>query len=234
MANRLRPQKTALIDWAVRTYEIKSIADLGGCWGVHGGYTIRAVMNHPLTRAVLVDGNITDDTRRRAAKYPQVELVEGALGDDAVIERVGKVDAAIMFDILLHQVDPDWPDLLAKFSATTDTLIIYNQGWLGDETVRFVDFSVEDYLRRVPHTDPVGVRDWYKRHHEYHAGQRKRLRDIHNFWQWGITQKDLVGVLWDLGYRIDRLMHYGGFRDGFPDVDLVGLVGHKRLDVSTR
>jgi predicted DNA-binding protein len=219
--------KSVLIDEAIERYAIKSVVDLGGCWAVNGGYTFHALKTGQLARAVLVDGNITRLTRERASAWPQLELIEAALGDLETVKRVGEVDAAIMFDILLHQVSPDWDKLLERYSHI-ETLIINNQNWIGAKTVRFPDFSVEEFISRVYHTDSVKVREWYQRHDEFNENQGKPERDVHHFWQWGITQSDLVRVLWNLGYRVDYLFSKGVFDPRFPEIEVVAIIARKR------
>ena len=189
-----------------------------GC--VNGGYTFQALRRGDVNRAVLVDGSVTELTRERADEFPQLELVEAALGDPETVAKVGQVDAAIMFDILLHQVDPDWSDFLARY-AHIDTVIIHNQCWLGPETVRFTDFDVEAYIRRVFHSNSDSIREWYELHDEVNERMGRLWRDVHNFWQWGITTKDLIGELWDLGYRIDSFDNRGRLSDRFPEIEVV-------------
>jgi hypothetical protein len=194
---------------------------------VNGRYTFYALEQGQLERAVIVDGTITQLTRERAAAWSQLELIEGALGDDDTVKRVGQVDAAIMFDILLHQVSPDWDEFLKRYSHI-DTLIINNQNWLGPQTVRFPEFDVDEYVSRVLHSSEPRVREWYQKHHEFNDEQGKPWRDIHNFWQWGITEKDLIRVLWDLGYRVDYLFNKGLFYPRFPEIETVHVIARKR------
>ncbi|MFV1989155.1 MAG: hypothetical protein ACC652_00265 [Acidimicrobiales bacterium] len=226
--NPINQNKGLVIEWAFDAYQIDSIVDLGGCWGVNGGYTFHALRLGDMRRAVLVDGRITDLTRQRALEFPQLELVEAALGSRETVEQVGKVDAAIMYDILLHQVDPDWAEFLARYSELVDTLIIHNQGWLGPETVRFPDFGVDEYIERVYHPSEESVREWYEQHDEMHPGQNKPWRDVHNHWQWGITAKDLVSTLWDLGYRIDFFHNHGHFDPRFEEIEVLSIIARKR------
>lgn len=225
----ITPHKAALIDWAMERFEIKSMVDLGGCWAVNGGYLLHAARGYGLERGVIVDGIMTQLTKERAKEFPQVELIAGALGAPKIVKKVGKVDAAIMYDILLHQVSPDWNEFLAAYAENVDTLIIFNQNWLGPETIRFVDaFPAEEYVKRVPHTNPAAVAEWYSRHEKRNRELKRPWRDIHYFWQWGITQKDLIGTLWDLGYRIDYLSSYGEYNPKFPEIELIGIIARKR------
>jgi hypothetical protein len=108
----LHPIKLRVIDAAFERGDVRSVADLGGVWAVDGGYTFHALERHEPERAVLVDESVTPATAERARRHPQLEIVEGGFGDPAIAERVGRVDAVIMFDVLLHQVDPDWDEVM--------------------------------------------------------------------------------------------------------------------------
>lgn len=137
-----KPEKMELLDIAHELTGFRSFADLGGCWGVNGAYAFHAagLCGGELERAVIVDGNVTPRTRQRATAYPKLELVQGLLGERTAMEAVGRVDALIMFDILLHQVDPDWDEFLRLWLERARTVIIFNQNWLGTpKTIRFVD-----------------------------------------------------------------------------------------------
>jgi hypothetical protein len=220
--------KGLVIEWALDAYEIKSTVDTGACWGVNGGYTFHALKHGQLDRAVLVDFTVTDLTRERATEYPQLEMIQGALGEMETVDKVGKVDAAIMYDILLHQVNPDWTEVLARYSENVDTLIIHNQCWLGADTVRFPDLPVEEYLERVYFENPDHIRAWYDRHDEMNEVTQKIHRDSPENWQWGITAKDLIAELWDLGYRIDFFHNHGGFDRRFPEIEVLSIIARKR------
>ena len=222
------PHKASVVQYGLTRYDITSFVDLGACWGVNGGYTFDGLATQNAARAVIVDGRITDVTRQRAAEYPQVELIEGALGHPDTVAAVGKVDAAIMFDILLHQVGPNWDEFLALYAQNVDTFIIHNQCWLGPETIRFPDLSADEYIERVYTHDPEPVHGWYARHEEFNDEQQKLWRDVHNFWQWGITAKDLIGTLWDLGYGIDAFENVGLFDPRFPEIEVLSIVARRR------
>ena len=120
-----------------------------------------------------------------------------------------------MFDILLHQVKPDWDDFLLAWAQRAKALIIYNQNWLKtSRTIRFVDRGLDWYRRNVvvweddnPSTDPVG---WFARHHERDAHGRLE-RDSPDFWQWGIRPLEIVNLLALHGFELVHMT-----RDGMP------------------
>ena len=195
--NRLLPEKLELIDSTFSKFDVRSFADLGGVWGVEGGYTFHALDRHPISRAVLVDTHPTQIVRDRATKYPALELVEGAFGDDGVVRRVGAVDAVVFFDVLLHQVAPDWDDVLRRYAERVKYFVIYNQQWIGSQsTVRLLDLGKEEYLRNVPHKrHEAPYNDLFSKLDQIHPEHGKPWRDVHHIWQWGITDGYLEAKL---------------------------------------
>ena len=49
--------------------------------------------------------------------------------------------------------------------------------------------------------------------HEMHPQHKRPWRDIHNVWQWGITDRDLVSKLEGLGFRMQYYKNCGRFGD---------------------
>ncbi len=204
-----KAEKLELLDTAFELTEFRSFADLGACWGVDGAYTFHAaeLCGNELERAVIVDGHLTPLTRERAKEVPNVELVQALLGSDQALDEVGKVDALIMYDILLHQVKPDWDRFLLNWLPHTDALIIFNQNWLKTpRTIRFVDRGLDWYYENVyVWEDDWNTRDrlesWFKRHNERDADGRLE-RDNHWYWQFGIRPLELVGLLARNGFEL--------------------------------
>ncbi|MYA09832.1 MAG: hypothetical protein F4060_02515 [Holophagales bacterium] len=197
--------------------EFRSFADLGGCWGVNGAYAFRAaeLCGSTLKRGFVLDGNITPQTRETAARHPKVRLVETLLGSREAHDAVGYVGAVIMFDILLHQVNPDWNDFLLAWSQQTDTLVIYNQNWLKTpRTIRFVDRGLGWYRRNVvvweDENQSTELDGWFARHHE--RDSRGRLeRDSYDFWQFGIRPLEMINLLAHHGFELVHMT-----RDAMP------------------
>ena len=196
----MRRAKFELIDRACEDHGVRSLAELGGCWGVDGDYLFHAVENHEIDRAVEVDTHPTDGFKARAATHSQVELVEGNFGAPESAERVGDVDAVVLFDVLLHQVAPDWDEILTLYAHRARCLVILNQQWTGgDRTIRLHDLGPEEYLENVPerelHASVIDKLD------EVHPVHDRPWRDVHHIWQWGITDADLEAKASELGYR---------------------------------
>lgn len=198
--------KKALIDFVFNECHPapKSFADLGGCWGVDGVYTFYALGAHPVQRAVLVDTDLTEPCKARAAGAPALSLLEGNFGQPEIAARVGEVDAIFMFDILLHQVKPDWDELLAMYASRTKYFVIFNQQWTGPgRKLRLLDLGRGEYFRNVPHseTEPLYA-DLFSRLDSIHPQHQRPWRDVHNIWQWGIADVDLTETLGALGFDL--------------------------------
>ena len=132
--------KAGLATRAVRKHRVKSFADIGGCWGVHAGYTVHLLANNPIERAYVADGNVNEQSRAAGKPYPQLEFIEGQFNEPAFIAPFPEVDALIMYSILLHQANLDWDDLLEAWAPKARVIVVYNHMWKkSDETIRFVD-----------------------------------------------------------------------------------------------
>jgi hypothetical protein len=97
-------------------------------------------------------------------------------------------------------VAPDWDQILELYAPRTRAFVIVNPQWTeGDAAVRLLDLGREQYLASVP---PMG---------ELHDGLFDRLdqinpergrpwRDVHDVWQWGITDAALERTMDGLGF----------------------------------
>lgn len=207
--------KLDLIDRAVSTCGIESFADLGAVWGVEGGYTFHALDHHKMKNAALVDGHITPKVKDRAKSYRNLRLIEGLFGDQKVVDRVGDVDAVFLFDVLLHQVSPDWDQILEMYAKNgVRCFVIYNQQWTGStSTVRLLDLGEQQYFRNTPHSKRNKVyRDLYSKLDKNHPDMDKPWRDVPHIWQWGMTDGDLESKLDELGFSLIFKKDCPGFR----------------------
>ncbi len=209
----LNPEKIELIDLAESLLKIRSFADLGAVWRVEGGYTFQALEKHDFDRAVLVDSNVTATVETKAIRIPRLKLVRGNFGDPEVARKVGPVDAIFLFDVLLHQVAPDWDQILDLYAPNTNVFIIYNQQWIGSpDTVRLLDLGEDEYFNNVPHERDHGpYSDIFTRLDDIHPVHQRPWRDIHHIWQWGITDYDLITKLRSIGFRLHFMRNYGPF-----------------------
>jgi hypothetical protein len=217
----LQDGKLRAIDFAVERLGATSIADLGGVWAVEAGYTFYALSRPGVQRAVLVDTGITPGVRARAASEPRLTLVETDFGSPEVAASVGQVDAVLLFDVLLHQVAPDWDQVLATWASHTRSFIVVNPQLRGGErALRLMDLGPEGYAAHTPR-DHIAV-PW-DRLDEIDPRYGKRSRDVHEYWQWGIPDRALHRTMTELGYHCIMYANHAQWRD-VPSFDYVAFV----------
>jgi hypothetical protein len=208
---KLLQAKLDLINYAFSTFEINSFADLGGVWGVEAGYTFYTLDTFDLASAVLVDTHPTERVKERINKYPQLRFVHGNFGNESVVKSVGPVDAVFLFDVLLHQVDPNWDRVIEMYAHQSNCLIIFNQQWIGSKsTVRLLELGEEEYFNNVPHThNKFPYNDLFQKLDQKHPDHNRPWRNVHHIWQWGITDTDLNSKVESLGFRLQFYRNYG-------------------------
>ncbi len=207
--------KKELIDHAFRTIipNAKSFADLGGVWRIDGSYTFYLLDNYEIESSFLVDTNITEAVLEKSKKYDNLVLVRDNFGDPVVARTIGMVDAILVFDVLLHQVKPDWNEILEMYSPVTSCFIVYNQQFIrSDATVRLPDLGSEKYFEHVRmDPDNVAYQNLFSKPNEIHPQHNRPWRDVHNVWQWGITDRDLIDTMARLGFRMVHRKNHGRF-----------------------
>ena len=211
--------KVEIIDQAFSSFGVQSFADLGAVRAKQGAYTLHALDKYPVEYAVLVDTDITPTLIDCAKRYPQLHLINGDFGSQAVVDQVGRVDAIFLFDVLLHQVAPDWDTILEMYAKNVRVFGIYNQQWTGaDTTVRLLDLGEKEYFRNVP-VDPKDetYRDLFKRLDQKHPYADALWRDVHSIWQWGITDDDLVSTAARLGFKLVYMKWCGALGEHFEN-----------------
>ena len=211
LLRKLQKDKIDLIKFAFSRFGLHSFADLGGVWGVDGGYTFYTLDKYDVSTATLVDTHPTDVVKRRAQKFPQLKFITGNFGDEAVARKVGDKDAIFLFDVLLHQVSPDWHRILEMYAGQTRCFVIYNQQWIGSaQTVRLLELGEEEYFRNVPHKRTEKPYDsLFQKLEEKHPHHDRLWRDVHHIWQWGITDVDLRAKVESLGFRLQFMKNCG-------------------------
>lgn len=210
---KILQDKVDIIDRAFTSLEVESFADLGGVWRVEGGYTFHALDKHNIKDAALVDTHPTQKVIDKAKSYPQLRLIKGNFGDPSIADQVGDVDAVLLFDVLLHQVAPDWDAILDMYAKRVRALIIYNQQWTGPgSNVRLLDLGEKEYFRNVPHNPrQENYKDLFARLDEIHPDHGRPWRDVHHIWQWGITDDDLESKIARLGFSLMYKKNCGRF-----------------------
>jgi hypothetical protein len=211
--------KVDIIDQAFSSFGVQSFADLGAVRAKEGAYTFHALEKYPAKHAVLVDTYITPALIDCANRYPGLNLVEGDFGSQAVVNQIGKVDAIFLFDVLLHQVAPDWDTLLEMYAKNVRTFGIYNQQWIGsDATVRLLDLGEKEYFRNVP-VDPKEepYSGLFEKLDQKHPYADTLWRDVHSIWQWGITDDDLESTAARLGFKLVYMKWCGKLGENFEN-----------------
>jgi hypothetical protein len=211
--------KLRLIDRAFERLNVTRFADLGGVWAVDGGYARYALQRSGVVAGTLVDDLIDDLSPE--AKDSGLELIRSNLAEAA--PSVPEVDALLMFDILLHQVAPDWDEFIELYAPRTRALIVVNPQYRGDETFRLLDLERESYLDLVPQNEQHDR--LYDRLDEPHRG--RTWRDAHDVWQWAITDSALVDAARSAGFRLIYLENEGSWR-GNEHFDNTAFVFEKR------
>jgi hypothetical protein len=192
--------KLRAIDVACGRLGARTLADLGAVWAVHAGYTFYAADRYALERAVAVDDNISQEVRTRTERTGAIELIQGNFSRPEIRDKVGRVDALLLFDILLHQVDPNWDDLLKLYADSTDIIVIAGPQYESEKTTRLIDLGRDEYVSIVP---KLALHDsLFDRLDEVNEDRGRPWRDVHDVWQWGIVDADLRRVLEDLGFSL--------------------------------
>ncbi len=180
----------------------RSFADLGGVWNVDAAYTFYILGKYAIHAACLVDTDFSSKVLKKSRRYAHLSVLPANFGDPGVPEQIGPVDVILLFDILLHQVKPDWDEILELYAPFTRAFVIFNPQFTGSEsTVRLLDLGESEYFNNIPHDkDSSLYRSLFENMYELHPQHHKLWRDIHNVWQWGITNSDLRAELTALGF----------------------------------
>jgi len=174
-------------------------------WKVNGGYSVYCA-DRGAEQVVLVDLSLTPDFLNEQSKRRNLSYLKRNFALRETAREVNGVDCVMLFDVLLHQVKPDWNEVLANYARQTKIFLIFNQQFSGAHTVRLLDQGREWYLQHVPHTpdDMEAYRDLLEKTNEpdprYHDG--RTYRDMLGVWQWGITDFDLKETMRELGFHV--------------------------------
>jgi hypothetical protein len=202
---KLNPAKLRVIDYCFEQLGSRSFADLGGVWGIDGAYARYATEAHRPDRGVVVDENFTDAYLTAERGLPNLTHFDGNFGSRETTESLGEVDVAFFFDVLLHQVAPDWDEVLALYAPVARRVAIVQPQWNGPHTIRLLDLGEAEYLAAIPKRDDAhgSIYDGlFGRLDEINVQRDRPWRDVHDIWQWGITDDDLTARMAALGYEL--------------------------------
>jgi hypothetical protein len=195
--------KKDVLDYAYNHLTINRIAELGCVWGVDGAYGRYISDKYSTEEIIMVDLIWNETALNLCNSKPGIKTIEGNFGDKDMPEKIGKVDAVILYDILLHLVNPDWDFLLKMYSEYTNAFIIVNPQFTGSSTtVRLLDLGDDLYFKNIPHQpDHPTYKKVFSNPYEFDPIQKKILRDAFFIWQWGITNYDLIAKMDRLGFE---------------------------------
>ena len=205
---RPHPNKLELLDHVFGQYPIRSFADLGGIGRVDAGYTFYLLDKYAIDRAWLVDVRSNPRVLQRADRYPQLHVLKADFACSETAAQIDRVDAILMFGILLHQAAPSWTQVLELYAPRTDHLLIYNPQFQAADghSVRLLELGEQEYFSHVPYSrdHPLGRR-------LFDAASEYASEDCRAIWQWGITDQDLVSKLRSLGFELQYDRNWGPF-----------------------
>ena len=201
----LNPAKLRVIDYCFGELGARSFADLGGIWAVDGGYARFAADVHEAERGVVVDEDFTDAYLAAERQLPNLSHVRGNFGSIETVESLGEVDVAFFFDVLLHQVAPDWDQLLEMYAPVAQRIAIVQPQWNGPEAIRLLDLGEAEYLAAIPGGDAAHGTIYdglFERLDQINEQRGRPWRDVHDIWQWGITDEALIERMAHLGFGV--------------------------------
>lgn len=191
-----------------------SFADLGGVWKVNGSYSLHTLRHHRIERGILVDTDIPGRLEKKFKSYKQIEVIRGDFTSNQSVDAIGGVDVVYFFDVLLHQANPNWDDVLTLYSKVSPCIIIYNQQFTrGEDALRLTDLPFDEYVELVPDFRRTVYKYIFDHKSELHPIYGKPWGDIHNIFQWGITDNALRNMMGKLGYEEVYYANHGRFSE---------------------
>lgn len=224
-----RIEKKELLDTAFSEKQPESVAELGCVWGIdcaYGRYVLEKFRPKSIT---MIDTHWTESALEKVGKHQEIKIFQRNFGEISMPETLGHVDAIILFDVLLHQVAPDWDRLLQIYAPYTRSFVIFNQQWIGSPlSIRLLDMGRDEYFRNVPH-DPTNpsYQKLFDNMYTMHPEHNRIWRDVHHIWQWGITSADLLFTMDRLGFQLDYFKSYGEL-DSLPNFSEEALIFRER------
>ena len=208
--------KLRLIDHTFNSIypQAKSFSDLGGVWKVNGAYSLHTLKHHRIERGILIDTDVPQGLEKRFKKFRLLEVIRGDFTSKKSADIIGAVDVVYFFDVLLHQAHPHWDEVLTMYSKVSPCIVIYNQQFTqGEDAVRLTDLPFNKYVELVPDFRLDVYKYVFDHKSEIHPTYAKPWGDIHNIFQWGITDKALRETMGNLGYEEVYYANHGRFSE---------------------
>lgn len=195
--------KVELLCSATEHFNIDSLCDIGGVWGVEGGYSIYAKSILGLPKVRLIDSHWTESAKRLCIDAG-VQIEEGFCYTSLEKLKNEPWDAVCLFNFLLHQVSPDWREVLRSLAPFFKYFLINNPQWTnGKMGFRLLDEGNEKYFSYVPHhKTEESYAKMIEKPHEIDQFHQKANRDLHLIWQWAITNDELFDWMNLLGFSL--------------------------------
>lgn len=190
--NTVIKQKKLLIDNALSYFKIDSLLDLGGNWNVDGVYSKYIYDNSDCRDITIVDA-YWDHKLTKDYEFYGINCIRETFSK--FFEREPRhFDCTLIFDILLHQVSPNWKEIINHISTISKNILIFNPQWIStDETVRLTKLPNAEYLSNVPHNkDEYPYNNYLKNPWNICPETGICYKDSYCIWQWGITNVDLI------------------------------------------
>jgi hypothetical protein len=202
--------KKEVMDFSFTFLNMDRVVELGGVGEIDCAYGLYVTDKYKPKQVTMVDVQWTENAKRLCAQHKEISTIRANFGDPKLPERIGHVDTIILFDVLLHQVAPDWDQILKMYAPYTRSFIICNPQFIASpNTVRLLDLGKEEYFKNVPHepSHPTYATLFSNMYEMIEPG--RIWRDAPNVWQWGITNNDLIQTMEHLGFRLAFLKNYG-------------------------
>lgn len=184
--------------------EINTIVDLGGIYKVHGAYSFYTIRKHHVSKVIQIDTELTQEYLNSCEMFNQISSLKMNFTDANTISKIKNVNAIYLFDVLLHQVDPDWDEVLELYSDKTTYFVIFNQMFTkAEKTVRLLDLGFDEYFQHVPfeREHPLS-QNLINKTYEINPEHQKIWRDVHHIFQWGITVNDLIDKMKEMNFEL--------------------------------
>lgn len=206
--------KKEVLDYSFQFLNMNHVVELGGVGEIDCAYGLYVYDKFKPVQLTMVDVQWTENAKRLCAERKEITTMKVNFGDPKLPLFIGNVDTVILFDVLLHQVAPDWDRILEMYAPYTRSFIICNPQFMASSsTVRLLDLGKEEYFKNVPHppTHPTYETLFSRMDDLVEPG--RTWRDAPNVWQWGITNKDLIQVMDQLGFQLAYLKNYGQWQN---------------------
>ena len=205
-------EKIEALKVAHQRFNPKTWADMGGVWGVNGGYSQVIWLRYNPDRVVLCDYRSVTDERLQGCG---VELVQANFLES--VDQIGEVDAMVFFDVLLRQ--QDWKGLLEAYSKAVKLFVVFQP--TSREPIDLTGMDLDQYLGLVPE----GTREYVQK-----CGKdMNAIKGDVGAWQWGISTGELEVAMSDLGFEMAYRRDHGRFMDGLPYHNVATVFAKKEI-----